>query len=97
MALLLPPSFTSLFSLLTFLRMKEYQWFLTWLSVRPGSLLAISDHLQYHVYKEQQHKQAPQSEHRLQAGPSLHVDSLLETSTLARSLTCCLVLCELQP
>lgn len=25
--------------------MKEYQWFLTWLSVRPGRRLAISDHL----------------------------------------------------
>jgi hypothetical protein len=25
--------------------MKEYQWFFTWLPVRPGSLLAISDHL----------------------------------------------------
>jgi hypothetical protein len=28
--------------------MKEYQWFLTWLSVLPGSLLAISLHLWAH-------------------------------------------------
>jgi len=43
--MLVASSATSRLSRRTLRRMKEYQWFLTWLSVRPGKRLAISLHL----------------------------------------------------